>query len=125
MSVNALQAYGPNTRFTKKGNSYEKTNISKLVGTGAGATMGAVSFAKSKDVINSIYETAADSLKEILEPEQVSRIIKESKVASAAIIVAGTALTGLALGAVVDFAINKVKAFKADKNAEAKVDKIA
>jgi hypothetical protein len=131
--------FNQNTRFTRRGNQYQKTNVGKLAGVGVGAVAG---IAQAVQTFKAAKEIDVKSLKGSILPSiqnlsaQFPNIPKEnideaSKVLSntfdslpkyvktAAVVVAGLlALTGLAVGSIGDGIANKIKAFNADKNAK-------
>lgn len=132
-------AYNPKTRFTKKGNAYQKTNAATWTGLGAGAALGFVKNAKiilnKKPFIEAIREIIPDigSMSEAMFSrdedmlaylksdigkkliESTPKIMVNTYIAAAIIC---TAVAGLIIGGITNIIINKVRASKADKNAQ-------
>lgn len=86
LNINSFKI-GPNTRFTKKGNIYQNSNAARITGTALGATFSIVGYLKNKQI----------GLKKAAAPAAIAVGI------------------GFVAGAITDFIINKVKAYKADK----------
>ena len=139
MAINPINV-APNfgaLRVTENGNQYEKSNYGKLGGTAAGLAWGGYQVYD----MNKFYKQEAGAIKEIIEyciqgiekvvPEfgddlakaaeqktvLMNRIIKCFKYGSLAGVLAVSTLMGLGVGAIADFAVNKYKAHKADKEA--------
>lgn len=112
-TVSSVNGFNTNTRFTKKGNAYQKTNLGKNIGTAVGVALGAGYAIRNREVFGQL----ANSIK-----EAGSALPKHAKVCIAADIALGIglyALRGLVIGAIGDAIANKVKANKADKAAKA------
>ena len=120
--------FTPNTRFTQKGNHYEKTNIGKIIGVIGGAVYGAYKSLGIKELMNeinfkTIMENIIYSFEEGIDPAKAEKMIKYAvkatpKYVTAALIL-GSTLIGLGVGSIVNFVINKIKAHKADKEGKA------
>ena len=104
MEINQIQNYNPKTRFTKKGNVYEKTNTGKIVGSAVFASIGAINTVKNLNVIK-------DATKNYFPEVKIEPYIA----IASAIFIGLSTLPGLGLGAIADGIINKVRANKADK----------
>lgn len=133
--------YNQNTRFTKKGNAYQKTNAAKWIGAGVGAGYGLAKNAKhifkSKELleeIKPIFNSLEESLKQILQSistddasiqeylnssefkklfDNIPKICLSSAIATSVIV---TTLLGLIIGSIANKIANKIRANKADKN---------
>ena len=113
MPVNAISNQNLKTRFTRKGNSYQKTNLAKVICTGIGAGSASAALIKNnKQISDAIYNAASSTLK---NGKQIEGVAKMAKIGTAAGAIGACALAGLAAGAVVDAVVNKVRAHKADK----------
>ena len=120
--VDAANVNYKNLRYTKKGNQYQKSNAGKLVGTLGMAAIPVVGFLKNKEMLKNAFNTSLQNAKEAIKQqnlsvssEEVGSALKSGVLAGGAAVVAGYALAGLGIGALVDFAVNKFKAYKADK----------
>ena len=123
--------FTPNTRFTKKGNRYEKTNIGKIIGTLGGVVYGAI---QSNRIIKDLKkinfcETLRNTMNSIVDnmplemnPKEIEKIIsisvKQTPRVIAAVALLGATLIGFGIGSIVNFIINKIKAYKADKEGQ-------
>lgn len=114
MTVDAVR-FNPNTRFTKKGNHYQKTNLGKTIGTIAGAGFAGVRLASQKEFLNKTFYSIASQVK---NGAQIEPLVKTMKIGGYAGAAAIFAALGLGLGAVIDGVANKIKAYKADKAAK-------
>ena len=125
--------FTPNTRFTKKGNHYEKTNIGKVIGTLGGAIYGAIQsstiikeFKKINvaEILRNTMNFTAETLSFKISPEEIEKavsvITKQLPRVTAAAVLLGATLIGLGIGSIVNFVINKIKAHNADKAAQEK-----
>lgn len=90
--------YNQNTRFTKKGNLYQQTNIGKNIGTVVAAAPAAI-------------------LTKLMTEKATKRITKISKTAAFLIgmLALGMITLGRLIGTGVDKIINTIRANKADK----------
>ena len=95
-----------NCAYTKNGNPYHKTSRGKKLGTLAGLGVGGYSIYKCAEVL-AVSSSVKSVLKDILKTFPLN--IKFAKS------LAAWGVIGLAAGAVVDFAVNKVRKHKADK----------
>lgn len=125
--------FNPKTRFTKKGNHYQKTNALKVAGFVSAAGFAGISSIKpTKEAIKNIAENKDAILNTCLETlkgcfktedaEQISKIASKTVDSLPKAMKAGVALGavacglgGLLVGALGDKIINTVKAVKADK----------
>ena len=112
MTVDSVN-FNQNTRFTKKGNPYQQTNIAKKAGLGAGlATVATTYIVNHKYINNEFYSEISKKVKNGAQIENLVKLAKIKGVGKMALAFAGV---GIAVGAIVDGIVNKVKANKADK----------
>ena len=106
MEVGKVNAY------TKNGNPYHKTSRGKKLGTLAGLGVGGYSIYKCADFFKAVENVP---IKETLKgfAKMFPFNLQFAKT------LGGWAVVGLAVGAVVDWAVNKVRKHKADKAAAA------
>ena len=132
--------FNQNTRFTKKGNPYQKTKAVTWAGAGVGAACGLAKNAKTifnaknlinevKDMLPHISEQMASFLRSVspddpsvddfLNSTKYKKIIngipKAGLVAVIGISIAGATIAGLIIGGIANSIVNKVRAHKADK----------
>lgn len=125
--------FNPKTRFTRKGNHYQKTNALKIAGFVSAAGYAGISSIKpTKNVIKAVVENkeaimknAVDAFKGLADEASLEQASKSASktidslpkaikaVVGLGVVVCG--LGGLLVGALGDKIINTVKAVKADK----------
>ena len=114
-----------NLRYTKNGNPYQKFNRGKLAGTIGMGLIPVTSFIRNRSLIKDTFSQMTDAAKDLaaesgvqVDAKEIASSMKSATVIAGAATVAGYALAGLGIGALVDFIINKVRAHNADKSAE-------
>ena len=125
-----------NTNFQSKGvtknnNIYEKTNIGKYIGVGAGAVLGgykvykinnALKFPDETNFLMNFTNSIIRQIKEFdasAEFPKTEKMIKYGKYTAYAIVLAVTAAIGLGIGAIGDSIANGIKAKRLDKAKQA------
>ena len=116
---------------TKKGNSYEKTNLGGKIGAGVGAAYATYSGIKSVKILKSmkapflkkiykgVMENMPQEAREFMPKfkEYAKQLIKGTKIAAVPTIAISTGLiilAGFGIGKIADAITNKVRANKAD-----------
>lgn len=112
MSVNAVSQFNTKTRFTRKGNPYQKTNTAKIVGAALSAGYTGINIARNSKVLNKAIYSMVSQIKNGAYIESAAKTLKASAIISA---VTSSAIFGLGLGAIVDGITNKIRAHKADQ----------
>lgn len=132
--MSTIQQVNPNFQskgVTKNNNIYEKTNIGKYIGVGAGAVLGGYNVYKINNALKlpdeskfmmSFVNAVISKIKEYdasAELPKSEKIIKLGKKTAYGIILAITAAIGLGIGAIGDAIANGIKAKRLDKAKQA------
>ncbi len=132
--MSTIQQVNPNFQskgVTKNNNIYEKTNIGKYIGVGAGAVLGGYNVYKINNALKlpdeskfmmSFVNAVISKIKEYdasAELPKSEKIIKLGKKTAYGIILAITAAIGLGIGAIGDSIANGIKAKRLDKAKQA------
>ena len=132
--MSTIQQVNPNFQskgVTKNNNIYEKTNIGKYIGVGAGAVLGGYNVYKINNALKlpdeskfmmSFVNAVISKIKEYdasAELPKSEKMIKLGKKTAYGIILAITAAIGLGIGAIGDAIANGIKAKRLDKAKQA------
>ncbi len=132
--MSTIQQVNPNFQskgVTKNNNIYDKTNIGKYIGAGAGAVLGGYKVYKINNVLklpdetNFLMNLANNFIKQIKEFDadvklpKTEKVVKLGKYTGYAIVLAVTAAIGLGIGAIGDSIANSIIAKRTDKEKQA------
>ena len=108
----------PQTRFTRKGKPYLKTNLPKVIGAAGGAVCSSVMLIKDRKNLTEIFDGIINNLKENVQPDMLEKCAKRmqiAKIGGIAGAIATFTLAGLLLGAVAGGIVNAIRAHNANK----------